>query len=54
LLGGGELPERPRPTEDEHGESRQLRRGNAGRRILPADVAQSVDGSRVKAVGGVD
>ena len=54
LLGGGELPERPRPTEDEDGERGQLRRRDAGLRILTADMPQSVDGGRVKAVGGVD
>jgi hypothetical protein len=54
LLGGGELPRRPRPTEDEDGERGELRRRDAGRRILPADVAQSVDGSRVKAVRRID
>ena len=54
LLGGRELPERPRAAEDEHGERGQLRRWDTGRRVLPADVPQSVDGGRVKAVGGVD
>ena len=54
LLGGGELTERPRPAEDEHGERGQLCWGNPGRRILTADVPQGVDGSRVEAVGRVD
>jgi hypothetical protein len=54
LLGSGELPERPRSAEDENGERGQLRRRDPGRRVLPADMPQRVDGGRVKAVGGVD
>jgi hypothetical protein len=54
LLGGRELTGRPRPAEDEHGQRRQLRRRDARRRILAADMAERVDGRRVEAVSRID
>jgi hypothetical protein len=54
LLGGGKLPERTRAAEDEHGKRGELRRRDAGGRILAANVPEGMDRRRVKAVGGVD
>jgi hypothetical protein len=54
LFGCGELAQRPRAAEGEHRQRGELRGRHAGRRILAPDVPQRVDGSGVKAVGGVD
>jgi hypothetical protein len=53
LLGGRQLAKRARPPEHEHGQSRELRRRNPGRRILPPHVPQGVDRGRVEAIGGL-
>ena len=54
LLRRGQLPERARPAEDEHGQRRQLRRWNTGRGILAADMTQRVNRGGVEAVRGLD
>ena len=54
LLRRRELPERARAAEYQHRQSGELSRRDSGCRILPAHVAQSVDGRRVEAVRGID
>jgi hypothetical protein len=53
LLGRRELAQRPRAAEDEDRQSRELRRRDAGRPILAADVPERVDCRRMKAVGNI-
>lgn len=54
LLGGGQLTERLRASEDEHGKSREACGTFSGRDVLFADAPQKVDRSRMQAVGNSD
>jgi hypothetical protein len=54
LLRCRKLAESARAAEDEHGQSRELRRWDARRRILAADVPQGVDRRRVETVRRFD
>ena len=54
LLCSSKLAQGAGAAEDEHGQGRELRRWDARRRILPADVPERMDSRRVEAVRSLD
>jgi len=53
LLGASEPADRRRAPENEHGESRETRRGQTARNVHPPNAPQEMDGSRMQGVGNL-